>query len=112
MISCVLRPRAICHRALVLIPRALNDDATPEGDDQARLTVEELEDFIAVYFHANDRLRAVAVEQQAAGKGGGETISPGCGLGDKDHAWSPSRDVRAGPWRIYRHPEVPYWHPE
>ena len=91
MISCVLRPRAICHRALVLIPRALNDDATPEGDDQARLEpVEEFEDFMALHCHTSDRLRAVAfechIEQQAAGKGGVKTICPGCGLGDEDHA--------------------------
>ena len=87
MISCVLCHRAICDRARVLIPRALDDDSTQEGDDQARLEpVEEFEDFMALHCHASDRLRAVAVEQQAAGKGGVKTICPGCGLGDEDHA--------------------------
>ena len=90
MISCVLCHRAICKRARVLIPRAL-DDSTQEEDDQARLEpVEEFEDFMALHCHTSDRLRAVAfechIEQQAAGKGGVKTICPGCGLGDEDHA--------------------------
>ena len=86
MISCVLCHRAICDRARVLIPRAL-DDSTQEEDDQARLEpVEEFEDFMALHCHASDRLGAVAVEQQAAGKGGVKTISPGCGPSDKEHA--------------------------
>ena len=86
MISCVLCHRAICNRARVLIPRAL-DDSTQEEDDQARLEpVEEFEDFMALHCHTSDRLRAVAFDQQAAGKGGEKTICPGCGLGDEDHA--------------------------
>ena len=70
-----------------MIPRALDDDSTQEGDDQARLEpVEEFEDFMALHCHASDRLRAVAVEQQAAGKGEVKIISQGRGPADKEHA--------------------------